>query len=1135
MPAPLSPLLDRWRPRHLPKTPGRRVVPASARALTLGGLSTCSEGPLLAVVPSEREAEALAADLRLFTDDVMLLPSWETLPFEHVSPNTGTMARRAEARRRLARGRAGLVVVASVRATVQRVSGSSTAPVLASAGAEVEFEGLVRRLDEAGYSRTDRVESRGEFAVRGGIVDVFPAQSDTAVRVDFWGDHIDEIRAFSVGSQRSMGQVGELRAYPAREFRPDRPVREAARALRSTEPWAYSIWDRIAEGVRFAGMESWLPWLTPARSLLHDLPGSGTLVLFDPVRARARADDLAREEQDLAEALAGTWGERYRTDGRRPSLFLDLVSELPERLIECPPLPTRPEDRQVEVGTLDATPGDPDAVAAGLSRLVARGIDVVLAMDGKPAAARVARILGEHGLDLPLIESLGGVGRSGIIGEGIHTGVVLPALKLAVLGEREIVGRRRTHRRPGRRRSGSAPAYQDLTPGDYVVHSQHGIGRFDGLASRTIAGVERDYLVIAYAKGDRLYVPTDQLAAVRKYTGGESPRVSRMGGSDWAATRSRVRREAAVVADHVVQIHRARAAAQGHAFAPDTPWQQEVEDAFPYEETRDQLAAIHDVKEDMESPAPMDRLVFGDVGFGKTEVALRASFKAVADGFQVAMLCPTTLLVQQHFQTFSERFDPYPIRVEMLSRFLTPAQARRVVAGIRTGEVDVVIGTHALLSERVEFRKLGLLVVDEEHRFGVKAKDRIKAVAVGVDVLTLTATPIPRTLEMALTGIRDVSHILTPPEDRHPILTYVGPYDARVTSAAIRRELLREGQVFYVHNRVRSIEHAVARLRELVPDARYGVAHGRMSEGRLEQTMLDFWDHRYDVLVATTIIESGLDLPQVNTLIVERADQLGLAQIYQLRGRVGRSGRRAYAYLFHPEDPTLSETAYRRLEAVGEFTDLGSGMHLARRDLEIRGAGSVLGEMQSGHIAAVGFDLYVELVSEAVAERMGTELPSAPRKEVRIDLPVDAHLPEGYVTEQAARLEAYRRLAGADTHAEVDDVAAEWRDRYGPLYGEAERLIEIARLRVEAIRIGIEEIVNLRREVRLAPVDLAQSQEIRLQRLAPRAILRAAQGRLFLPVPASGDLLRYLLDFLVAMWPPPATRRTDPDGSANRP
>ena len=596
-------------------------MPPPARALVVGGFSRRSEGPLLVVVPSEREAESLASDVRLFHDDVLHFPSWETLPFEHVSPNMATMARRAEARHRMAKSPAGLVVVASVRAVIQRVSTSSVEPVVLEVGREVPFEKLVTRLDGAGYSRTDRVESRGEFAVRGGIVDLFPAQSDDPVRVEFWGDGIDEIRVFAVGTQRSMGEVNAVTAYPAREFRPDSTVRAAARALQASEPWAYSTWDRIAAGVRFAGIESWLPWLADPLSFLDDLPDSGTLVLLDPVRARSMAEDLAREEQDLAEALAETWGDRYSDGGHRPSLFLDLAAGLQDRLIECPPLPTRPEDRRIEVGTLSAAPGDPEAVVAGLSHLMARRFDVILAMDGAPAAARVARVLGEHGLQLPVIERLDGEAGNGVLADAVDMGVVLPALRVAVLGEREIVGRRMAHRHPGRRRPAPGPSYQDLTPGDYVVHSHHGIGRFDGLVSRTIAGVERDYLVIAYAKGDKLYVPTDQLAAVRKYTGGESPRVSRMGGSDWATTRNRVRREAAVLADHVVAVHRARAMAVGHAFAPDTPWQQEVEEAFPYEETSDQLRTIEEVKQDMEEASPMDRLVFGDVGFGKTEVA----------------------------------------------------------------------------------------------------------------------------------------------------------------------------------------------------------------------------------------------------------------------------------------------------------------------------------------------------------------------------------------------------------------------------------------------------------------------------------------------------------------------------------
>ncbi len=650
------------------------------------------------------------------------------------------------------------------------------------------------------------------------------------------------------------------------------------------------------------------------------------------------------------------------------------------------------------------------------------------------------------------------------------------------------------------------------------MHYQHGIGRFEGLVSRIMVGVERDYLVVAYAGSDRLYVPVEQLAAVKRYTGGEAPRVSRMGGKDWSDQKERVRREVAAVAAQVVELHKQRALAEGHAYDPDSPWQRELESAFPYEETHDQLRAISEVKSDMEVDRPMDRLVFGDVGFGKTEVAIRAAFKAIQSGRQVAVLCPTTLLAQQHHQTFSERFAPYPVRVEVLSRFLTPKQARGVVDGLATGEVDLVIGTHRLLSEDVSFKNLGLLVIDEEQRFGVGAKDAIKRLRVGVDVLTLTATPIPRTLEMALTGIRDVSHIRTPPEDRHPILTYVGPFDDQAVSAAIRRELLREGQVFYVHNRVQSIDRAVARLQELVPDARYVVAHGQMSEGQLEQVMIDFWNHEYDVLVATTIIESGLDLPKVNTLIVERADLLGLAQLYQLRGRVGRSSQRAYAYLFHPTDHSLSEDAYRRLEAIGEATDLGSGFQLALRDLEIRGAGSILGEVQSGHIAAVGFDLYAELVAEAVSEMEGRPVEDSGPPEVRIDLPVDAHIPDTYIQDQELRLEAYRRLAATTTDEEVDDVVSEWADRFGPLPDEAGSLISLSRLRVQAIRVGLEEIVKLRDEIRLGPVNLKPSQEVRLERLEPEAVLRAAEGVIF--IPSRTSLVDHLIEFVKNMWTP---------------
>ena len=1120
MVAPLSQLVDRWTPPLLSKltADGRVVVPPPARAYFLAGLAARSDGPILALVPGERDAEELADDLELFTDRVAFLPAWETLPFEHVSPNVATMAHRVEARHLLAQPEP-VVVVASVRAATQRISPSSTDPLTFRSGASVDFEEATIALVNRGYHRVDRVESRGEFAVRGGIIDVFPAGREEPARIEFWGDDIDSIRLFSPSTQRSHDTLDEVAVVPAREFRCDEGIRERATRLLDTDAWASATWDRIAEGVSFSGMESWMPWLAEPRTILDDT--EATVVIFDPVRSLDRSRDLLKEEFELAAALAPTWGQGAPEAGDHPALYLALEEAVGTRsILQAPPLAAGPADLRLEVRSLDAPPGDAEGVAQAIAALLGRGVSVTIAMDGAHAADRVAKRLAESGVDLPRRERLNG-GPSAVLASGIHHGFHMPELSVAVFGEQQIAGRRRSHRRARERRTGDVGVgYQDLVPGDYVVHHRHGIGHFEGLVTRTIAGIERDYLVVGYAGEDKLYVPTDQLAAVKKYQGGEAPRISRMGGADWARTKGKVRKAVAAVAEEVVSLHRRRAAARGHAYSPDSPWQREMESAFPFEETPDQLSAIEDVKRDMEDEKPMERLVFGDVGFGKTEVAIRAAFKAVADGRQVAILCPTTLLAQQHHQTFSERFEAYPLRVEMLSRFLTPAEQRGVVEGLGSGEVDVVIATHRVLSESVRFKNLGLVVVDEEQRFGVGAKDRLKQLKVGVDVLTLTATPIPRTLEMALTGVREVSHIRTPPVDRHPILTYVGPYDESSVSAAIRREMLREGQVFYVHNRVQSIDRAVARLRQLVPNARYAVAHGQMSEAQLEQVMLDFWSREYDVLVATTIIESGLDLPQVNTLIVERADLLGLAQLYQLRGRVGRSDQRAYAYLFHPTDQSLSETAYRRLEAVGEHSDLGSGFNLAMRDLEIRGAGSMLGEVQSGQIASVGFDLYCQLVAEAVGELEGLPVrEESDVVEIRIDLPVDAHLPAAYVEDQQARIEAYRRLAAAATAREVEEVAVEWADRYGPVPPAAAALLEMARLRAEALRVGLTEIVKLRDEVRLGPVDLAPSQEVRLERLVKGSVLRADEGLIFLPAPAEDEIVAKLLGFLGAMWP----------------
>ncbi|HEX2030570.1 MAG TPA: transcription-repair coupling factor, partial [Actinomycetota bacterium] len=601
----------------------------------------------------------------------------------------------------------------------------------------------------------------------------------------------------------------------------------------------------------------------------------------------------------------------------------------------------------------------------------------------------------------------------------------------------------------------------------------HGVGRYVGMVHRRVAETERDYLLLEYAARDRLYVPADQVDAVARYVGGERPRLHRLGSSDCVKATGRVRRAVRDMAGELVRLYIARMAVPGHVFGPDTPWQRELEDAFPHQETRDQLVVAQEVKRDMELPKPMDRLVCGDVGYGKTEIAVRAAFKAVADGKQVAVLVPTTLLAEQHHVTFSERFAPFPVRVAMLSRFLAPHEQRQVLDQVAAGKVDVVIGTHRLLSHDVRFKDLGLLVVDEEQRFGVAHKERIKQLRVNVDVLTMTATPIPRTLEMALSGVRDLSTVDTPPEDRQPVLTYVGPYDEPAALGAVRRELRRGGQVFWVHNDVRSIDRVAARIAERVPEARVAVAHGQMDEERLEKVMLGFWNTESDVLVCTTIIESGLDVPSANTLVVGRADRLGLSQLYQLRGRVGRSAERAFAYLFFPPSGSMTDEAHERLAAISRLTALGSGFQVAMRDLEIRGAGNLLGAEQSGHVAAVGFDTYARILGEQVAELKGE--PLVEEKEIRVDLPVRAFLPVGYLGQESLRIELYRRIASARTDAELDTVVAEAEDRFGPMPPEAGTLVAVARLRVACREAGAVEVSVFRGQVRIRPVDVDET------------------------------------------------------------
>ncbi len=1108
------------------------AVPEAARALTVAALVHLSDRrPIVVAVPTGTAAQNLVEDLAQYLGPqaVALFPAWETLPFERVSPAVETMGRRLELLWRLRRpDRAPQVVVASVRALLQRLGPhlEDVEPVIATRGGVLDPDVLVAQLVGMGYRREDLVEHRGEVARRGSIVDVFPSTADAPVRIDLWGDEVDRLSEFSVNDQRSTVDLDEVAIFPARELLATADVRARAADLVADEPWGREQWERLSEGLVFDGMESWLPWLTPDEHLLTDLlPADAQVLLMEPRRMRDRAADLLAEEDDLARTLAKTWGARDDADSRPfPRLHLDADRLLTGSVSawSVTSVPESPETPTVEASAWAPVAGAGEALIARLADHLAEGYRVVVAADGTGSGERLAALLRDAGIELPFVGS-GTVDltRPGghIVVAPLHAGAVLPESKLAILSEADITGRRRAHRTPRPRRREAASVFEDLRPGDYIVHYHHGVGRYGGMVQRAIGGVERDYLLLEYKGGDKLYVPSDQIDAVRHYVGGETPTLHRLGGADFERAKGRVRAAVREIAQELVVLYQTRVHAGGFAFAPDTPWQKEMEDAFPFVETPDQLKAIVDVKADMESEHPMDRLVCGDVGFGKTEVAVRAAFKAVQDGKQVVVLVPTTLLAQQHFQTFSDRFANYPVRVEVLSRFLTTAQAKRVIDGLAAGEVDVVIGTHRLFGEGVHFKDLGLLVIDEEQRFGVQHKEAMKKLKTNVDVLTMTATPIPRTLEMSLTGIRDLTLLDTPPADRQPILTYVGEDDERAVAEALRRELLREGQVFYVHNRVADIDDVAAELRELVPEARIAIAHGQMDEGSLEQIVMDFWQGQYDVLVCTTIIESGIDMPTVNTLVVDGAHRLGLGQLHQLRGRVGRSGQRAYAYLFHPRDQSLTEEAYERLRTIGEATELGSGFKIAMRDLEIRGAGNLLGEGQSGHIAAVGYDLYCQMVTEAVAELKGEEVREP--AEVKLDVPVDAHLPKDYVAKEELRLEAYRRLANVTTTTEVDDIRAEWEDRYGPVPEPAERLLTIGMLRAQCHRVGIRDVSITGNQARLGPLHLRASETMRLRRLARDAIYKEEAGQLVVPLRRGEDPAQRLVTLLTELVPEP--------------
>jgi transcription-repair coupling factor (superfamily II helicase) len=1152
------------------------VVAAVAAPTDTGGAGR----PVLAVTATSREADDLAEALGglISPERVAVYPSWETLPHERLSPRSDTVGRRLAVLRRLAHPSDVplQVVVAPVRSVLQpQLKGlGDLEPVELTTGGSAELEEVARRLTDMAYARVDLVTKRGEFAVRGGILDVFPPTDEHPSRVEFWGDEVEEIRTFAVADQRTIDPVERLWAPPCRELLLTPSVRGRAAALSEEHPELAEILDKLAEGIPVEGMESLAPALldggsgdlgssaaeggepvartsagTDSMELLLDCMPSGTHVLLcDPERIRTRAHDLTRTSAEFLEAswaAAAVGGQApidvgaaaFRTlaDVRAHAAVLHqpwwtvspfglAPSDAGEAFDDQPWLEKPAVEVSPDLGdtiALSAQPvplyhGDSARLADDLARWVSSQWSIALVFEGHGTAQRATELLRDAGLGVTPVDSIEDAIEPGqllVTCGGLNHGFVDEASQLAVITGNDITGGRGAstkdmRRMPSRRRNTIDPL--ELRAGDFVVHEQHGIGKYVELVQRTVNGADREYLVIEYAPskrgqpGDRLFVPTDQLDQLSRYVGGESPTLHKMGGSDWQKSKARARKAVREIAAQLIQLYAARQASKGHAFGSDTPWQRELEDAFPYTETPDQLAAILDVKHDMELAIPMDRLICGDVGYGKTEIAVRAAFKAVQDGKQVAILVPTTLLAQQHYNTFTERMNQFPVSVRQLSRFQTPKEAALVLEAAADGTADIVIGTHRLLQATTRFKNLGMVIVDEEQRFGVEHKEQLKTLRASVDVLTMSATPIPRTLEMAITGIREMSTIATPPEERHPVLTFVGAQDDKQVAAAIHRELLRDGQVFYVHNRVESIDRAARRLRELVPEARVAVAHGQMGEDALEKVMVGFWEKEFDVLVCTTIVESGIDIPNANTLIVDRADLLGLAQLHQIRGRVGRGRERAYAYFLYPREKPLTEQAHERLATIAQHTELGAGMYVAMKDLEIRGAGNLLGGEQSGHIEGVGFDLYVRMVGEAVSAFKG-ERPESDdaAREAKIDLPIDAHLPTEYISVERLRLEMYRKLAEARDNARLDEVVAEMTDRYGEPPEPVANLIAVARFRLLARAYGLTDVSVQGKHLRFSPLLLPDSKQLRLKRYHPDAVYKQANDQVSVPRPAT--------------------------------
>ena len=1107
------------------------VAPAATHSL----LCVNQNSPILIVTTSTRAANELTEELISYegSNCVVNFPAWETLPHERLSPKSDTVTARFKALNNIKNSETKFVVC-SIRALLQPIIANDlkNSQIKIKHSQSIKMLDLIEQLSKFGYTRSDLVEKRGDFAVRGGILDLFAPDQEHPIRIDFFGDEIDELSFFAISDQRSIEKIqSEILIFPCRELLIDAEVKKRAKDLGKLFPQIQDLTSKLSEGITFEGMESLAAGVVSEfNSILDYLPAGYQIWLIDEPRIRSRAADLIKTNQEFLEAAWSNLAWSERDSNQTP---IDLSKELGQggfyTLEEIQELAKNsnilfrnlnlysatPEDLPLTfIDELESYANKYETVIAEIEQWHKDGFQVIFTASGNGVLKRFSELL--NGANLPnrfiSDENLLSQEVINLLQSNLKHGFVSQEYKFVIITDKDVTGQRSSDkdlaRMPSRRKKSIDPL--QLKVGDFVVHEQHGVGRYLELINRSIAGVSREYLVIEYASSkrgqpaDKLFVPTDTLEQVTKYVGGEAPSLHRIGGSDWQSSKRKARKAIKQIAAELIRLYAARMSAPGFAFSPDSPWQKELEDSFAFVETIDQQATIDEVKRDMEKPNPMDRIVCGDVGYGKTEIAVRAAFKAVQDGKQVAILVPTTLLVQQHFNTFSTRYSGFPIKLAALSRFNTPAQSKEVIAGLKTGAIDVVIGTHRLLSKDVIFADLGLLVVDEEQRFGVEHKEELKKARTNVDVLAMSATPIPRTLEMAITGIREMSNITTPPEERHPVLTYVGPYDDKQVSAAINRELLRDGQVFFIHNRVESIEAVAERLKKLVPGVKIGIAHGQMNERALEEVILSFWNRDFDLLLCTTIIESGIDIPNANTLIVDRSDLFGLSQLHQLRGRVGRSRERAYAYFLYPTEQPITELAHDRLTTIATNTDLGAGMQVALKDLEIRGAGNLLGGEQSGHIAEVGFDLYMRMVADAVEEFKTGYFDEKPKNnECKVELPVNAHLPVEYIESERLRLDLYRRIADAHNDEDLSEISAELVDRFGPIPKPAQELMAVASLRLFAKSLGLTDIAISGKNLRLTPVYLPESAQIKLTRLYPGSIYKNASQILLVARPVS--------------------------------